>query len=129
MADAGALPHDVRDLVLRHVSTPAHLDVLLALAGDESRTWTVAEAEAVHQGDRRATAEALRDLAAAGLLWRDDAGSAYRFAPQTQALRETVGRLVEAQNRTPVQLIRAVYDRPPPALQSFADAFRLQPPR
>jgi hypothetical protein len=128
MTDPGALPDDVRELVLRHVSTPVHLDVLLLLAGQPGRAWSLDEVEAGHQGDRRATADALRDLAAAGLASRDESGT-YRFAPASEALRATVGRLVEAQNRTPVQLIRAVYDRPAAPLKSFADAFRLQSPR
>ena len=130
MGDPGALPQDVRDLVVRHIPTPVHLDVLLLVwGGDGERAWSVQEVEARQKGDHRATADALRDLAAADLLVQENGGRSYRFAPGPPALRATMQRLQEAQNRTPVQLIRAVYDRPPPALQSFADAFRIQKPR
>jgi hypothetical protein len=71
-----------------------------------------------------AAARALADLEAASLVAADDAG--YRFAPADAALRRSAETLSEMYRRFPVQVIRAVYERPPSPVQQLADAFRLR---
>ena len=76
-------------------------------------------------------AGALHDLAEAGLLESQgtEDGLTYRVASGDDGLHAALRQLVDAYQRVPVQLMRAVYARPSDAVQSFADAFRLQKPK
>lgn len=124
------LPREVRELVQRHTRTPAHLEALVGVARDPARTWRPAEVAAGKYPDPAVIAGALSDLAEAGLLRSTGTGDGvtYQVAPGDDALHAALRQLVDAYQRVPVQLMRAVYTRPSDAVQSFADAFRLQKP-
>jgi hypothetical protein len=122
------LPDEVRDLVQRHVPSMVHLDALLWLSGAPEASPTAAAVAAGIGAEPEAAARALRELAASGLAAGDESGgeTRFRFAPAGAALRHAAGALEEMYRRFPVQVIRAVYERPPSAVQQLADAFRLR---
>jgi hypothetical protein len=122
------LPDEVRALVRNHLETMTHLDALLLLGASPDAALP-AEAVAARIGaEPEAAAKALRDLAAASLVAEEASagGTGYRFAPGDASLRHAAGTLAEMYRRFPVQVIRAVYERPPAAVQQLADAFRLR---
>lgn len=121
------LPDDVRALVQNHLGSMAHLDALLLLAGAPDASLTAGEVAARTGAEPAVAARALRDLADASLV-AAGAGDAprYRFSPGDEALRRTAETLAEMYRRFPVQVIRAVYERPPTPVQQLADAFRLR---
>lgn len=127
MADT-RLPDEVRALVQNHLGSMAHLDALLLLAGAPDASLTAGEMAARVSAEPEAAARALRELEAASLLAADaSAGEPrYRFAPGNDSLRRAAGTLAEMYRRFPVQVIRAVYERPPSPVQQLADAFRLR---
>jgi hypothetical protein len=127
MADT-RLPDDVRALVQNHLGSMTHLDALLLLAGAPDAALTAAEVAARVSAEPEAAARALRDLEAASLVAADAAAgeARYRFAPGDASLRAAAGTLAEMYRRFPVQVIRAVYERPPSPVQQLADAFRLR---
>jgi len=123
----GALPADVLRLIAESLESMEQVEILLLLRGDDARVWT-ADAIAVqlrlHGGSAAKNAAA---LAGHGLLVADGSSPpAYRYAPQTAALRAAVDGLLVAYNTRPVTLVKAIYDRPATALRSFADAFRIR---
>jgi len=118
------LPDDVRALAQHHLASMAHLDALLLLAGSPDAPLSADAVAARIGAEPEAAARALRDLQAASLVAEDGAG--YRFAPGDPALRRAAETLAEMYRRFPVQVIRAVYERPPSPVQQLADAFRLR---
>ena len=122
------LPDEVRAFVQNHVGSMTHLDALLLLAGAPEAALPASAVAARIGAEPDAAAKALADLRAASLLAVDESegGAAYRFAPADAALRHAAGTLAEMYRRFPVQVIRAVYERPPSPVQQLADAFRLR---
>ncbi|HEU4563828.1 MAG TPA: hypothetical protein VFS05_04225 [Gemmatimonadaceae bacterium] len=119
------LPKEVRELIALHLATMEHVEILLLLARDAARAWTAPAAAAELRGSIASTTAKLEALAAAGLAARDKQaeGTLYRYVPSTAALRSAVSSLADVYRLRPVTLVRAIYDRPPPAVKSFADAF------
>ena len=92
-----------------------HVAVLLAMRADPAT---------LH--DRADIVERVqRDLLSSQLVQR--AGDACRYAPASDMI-PTIDELAEMYRTKPVTLVRALYDRPARAVQSFADAFRLRKP-
>ena len=122
------LPQDVRDLLTRHLATMEHVEVLLALAGDEARSWTPGEIAAVTHTPVPSVTARLEELTASGFVSPGPSGDSntYRYAPATAEMRSAVHSLGEMYRTKPVTLIKAIYERPASAVQSFADAFRIR---
>jgi hypothetical protein len=122
------LPDAVRALARNHLQTMVHLDALLVLVASPDAALPATEVAARVGAEPGAAAAALRDLAAASLVAADESAGAarYRFAPGDPALRDAAATLADMYRRFPVQVIRAVYERPPSAVQQLADAFRLR---
>jgi hypothetical protein len=131
MTGGDVLHQDVKDFVREWILTPVHLDVLIFLHAEPERAATVAEIAEAQHGNSGAVEAAVAHFDLARLLERVPKGSlvAYRYAPENAGLRAAVERVVDAYNRIPVQLLRAVYDRPPAPVRSFSDAFRLHKPK
>jgi hypothetical protein len=130
MTQAG-LSAELLDLIAHAIDSLEVVEVLLVLRRAPERAWSVTN---VAHELRLATEKAAAALAAhhaAQLLTveRGERGErAYRYAPATASLRDVVDQLAIAYDTRPVTLVKALYDRPPRAVQSFADAFRLRKP-
>jgi hypothetical protein len=130
MTQAG-LPDELLDLIARAIGSLDVVEVLLVLRRAPERAWPVTDVAHELRLATEKAAEALAALHGAQLLTVDrgeHADRTYRYAPATAALRGAVDQLEIAYDTRPVTLVRALYDRPPRAVQSFADAFRLRQP-
>ena len=103
-----------------------HVEVLLTLAGDEARSWNAGEIAAVTHAPVASITARLDELVAGGFASRAPAVGSYRYSPKTAEMRKAVSSLEEMYRTKPVTLIKAIYERPTSAVQSFADAFRLR---
>jgi hypothetical protein len=113
----------VRAFIARYLPSIDHLDALLLLAGDESRTWKSHEAAAALHCEPVICEKALADLVRFGLA--ELKVDSYRYRPATDTLRVAVSRLEIMNRERPVSLIREIY-RESPSARSFSDAFRLR---
>ena len=122
------VPQEVRDLLARHLATMEHVEVLLTLAGDEGRDWKAGEIATVSHTSVASVTARLEELVAGGFASRvrSTDGDAYRYSPRTPEMRRAVSSLEEMYRTKPVTLIKAIYERPASAVQSFADAFRFR---
>lgn len=123
-----SVPQDVRDLLTRHLATMEHVESLLALAGDEARSWSPVEIAAVTHTSAASVTARLEELVTPGFVVRAPSagGDSYRYSPRTAEMRNAVSSLEEMYRTKPVTLIKAIYERPASAVQSFADAFRIR---
>ena len=102
-----------------------HVAVLLAMRADPATLHDRANIVERTRLDRDVVDRVLRDLVSSQLVQR--AGDAFRYAPAGEMV-PTIDELAEMYRTKPVTLVRALYDRPARAVQSFADAFRLRKP-
>jgi hypothetical protein len=113
----------LQDLLARHTPTMDHVAILLDLRNVPGEAHAVPDIAARTRVDPAVAERVLRDLTTSQIVSRE--GDTYRYAPAA-GLRDTVEYLAEMYRTRPVTLVRAIYDRPTRAAQSFADAFRLR---
>lgn len=130
MEQSGDIPYEVTTLLRRALPSMVHIEVLLLLAKDPSRSWDAAAAAREVHSTPGLTAAALADLESAKLAAAVPGGDppAYRIDASDDLTKSAVASLREMYERRPVTLIRALYERPPSAITAFADAFRVRPP-
>jgi len=117
------LPAVLQDLIAGRTPTMDHVAILLDLRSAADTLHSVADVASRTRLDRALTERILRELTASDIVSRNV--ELYRYAPAGE-LRDTVNSLAEMYYTKPVSLVRAIYDRPVRAAQSFADAFRLR---
>ena len=120
---ADALPAPLRSLIVHHMPSMDHVAVLLALRAEPEVSLPPADVARRTRLDRDVINKVVRDLATSSLVQRD--GDGFRYAPPAELL-PTIEQLAHMYRTKPVTLVRALYDRPARAAQSFADAFRLR---
>lgn len=130
MEQSGDIPYEVTVLLRRALPSMVHIEVLLLLAKDPSRSWDAAAAAAQVHSTPELAAAALVDLESARLAAAEPGSDplSYRIDTRDDMAATAVASLREMYDRRPVTLIRAVYERPPSAITAFADAFRVRPP-
>jgi hypothetical protein len=125
-----ALPTPVLELVARSLASMEQIEALLLLHRTADTAWSPDDVAREMQIQPAAARTALAALAAERLASHVPATSgsdgAFQYSPETAALRAAVDQLVVAYNTRPVTLIKALYSRPPKAVTSFADAFRIR---
>jgi hypothetical protein len=117
------LPEALRDLIGHHTTSMDHVAILLDLRSAPEVHHVVVDVAARTRLDRPVVERVLRELAASHIIARE--GDSYQYAPAPD-LRDTVDGLAAMYHTKPVTLVRAIYDRPARAAQSFADAFRIR---
>ena len=71
----------------------------------------------------------LNDLVHGGLVRQEPASNAYAYAARNVRDREAVDELAALYHQRPVTLVKLIYEQPPTAVKSFADAFRIRDDR
>lgn len=124
MAAADPSP-ELQLLLAHHIASMDHVALLLALGDAPDEALRSADLAATTRVAPDVAERVLRELAASRLAHRDR--DTYRYAPAPD-VRAAVDELIDMYRTRPVTLVRAIYDRPARAAQSFADAFRLRKP-
>lgn len=126
MADGDVSPSTLA-LINQHLPTMDHVQTLLHLRTTPDGSYAH-DLAAVLGLDAAKVSRALDDLVSAGLAAREPGTGLYRWIPHADAAAGAVAGLELLYRTRPVTLVRLIYDRPPAALRSFADAFRLRGP-
>lgn len=129
MAGDFGLGPDVRRLIASQLASMDHVEVLLLLHRTAPAAVTQVDAARETRRPVELLTTVMTDLVNGGLASRapgPGGDDTFAYAPQSESLHRDVEQLVAVYNERPVTLIRAVYDRPPEPVKSFADAFRLR---
>jgi len=117
------IPADLRDFILRHIASVAHVEALLLLRADPAEGWDAAKmARRLYTTEQNAAA-VLEDLSADGFLAAEDA--AYRFRCESADLADMTGRLAAAYSRHLIAITNIIHARPR-RIREFADAFKFR---
>ena len=118
------IPSQVETFVSSCIGSIAELELLLLLAEDPAKAWTV-DSVARQLYVTPASVEAVFvQMTAKGLLSRGADG--YRFSPRTPDVVETVSTLKDLYAKRRLKVMEMIYAGPTEKYQSFADAFRLR---
>lgn len=124
---AAPLDDNLRRFIADHVDAIDTLEVLLLLARDPDRSWTVDQIAAELRTSGFAASQRVTHLAHVGLVSGEDGRHTFRPARPEQS--SLVHELAEAYRERRTSVTSAIYSRPTtdnPALRSFADAFRIK---
>jgi len=108
-----------------YVESIDYLRVLLLLARQPKRVWSVEEVAASVAITQELALAQLQRLVTTGLIVAV-APAGYQYGPRAAEFDEMVQELIQLDDRKPVTLIRLVYARKSVSAQAFADAFRLR---
>jgi hypothetical protein len=122
MADE-PVPDELRDFILRHLDSVAHLEALLLLRANPDEDWDVARtAKRLYSGEPE-IAEVLARLCADGLLTCNE--GLYRYRCQSADLATTVDRLAELYARHLIPVTNMIHAKTR-RIREFADAFKFR---
>lgn len=117
------IPADLRDFILRHIDSVAHLEALLLLRANPQVSWDVAAtAKRLYTTEQQA-GDVLERLCADGLLQCDN--GIYRSEGQSAEHKAMMDRLADAHARQLIPITNLIHAKPR-RIREFADAFKFR---
>lgn len=119
------ISEDVQQMIQRHLATMDHVELLMILRGSREDSFTLQQLAEEMRKPTQVVELCLDSLTRAGLAAQISDGT-YRYAGREETLDRTADDVVKLYNERPVTLVRLLYERPPIAVNTFADAFMLR---
>jgi predicted transcriptional regulator len=120
---ADGLSSQVRDFVIRHITSVEQLELLLLLASDPSKGWTIHQLVKEISSSQESVSQRLKQLAEDRFLTK--AGEIFRFAPAAPEKVAVISELANAYRLYRVRITELIYSRAG-VLKTFSDAFKLR---
>jgi len=119
------IPDDVRDFILQHIDSVAHLEALLLLRGEPHEKWDVGTtARRLYMAEAE-IAELLERLREDGLISGGD--GSYRYDCASGQQRNVVDRLAAIYARHLISVTNVIHGKP--RMRRFVDAFKFRTSR
>lgn len=119
------IPEDVQLMIQRHLATMDHVELLMILRGGREDSFTLQQLAEKMRKPAPMVEQCLESLTRGGLAAQLTDGT-YRYAAREETLDRTAEAVVKLYNERPVTLVRLLYERPPSAVNTFADAFKIR---
>ena len=103
-------PGDIRDFILKHIASVAHIEALLLIWSNPEKRWSVSKVAARIYAGETETAKALEELCANGLLVRKDDVFSLNASEENV---EMIGRLKEAYARHLIPVTDVIHGKSP----------------
>jgi hypothetical protein len=123
MKDDG-LSAQVRDFVIRHITSIEQLELLLLFASDPAKSWIIEQLVKEISSSPESVNQRVQQLVEEGFLARN--GDIFRFAPNSPEKAAVVPELLAAYRNYRVRITELIYSRAG-VLKVFSDAFKLRP--
>lgn len=124
MSDQG-LPGEVKDLLLDHIGSVAHLEALLFFRAHPTEIWDASSLAKRLYAPEKEMVAALAELNNDGFL--EAKGGSYRYAPRPED-RAKVDALAEAYAHQLIAITNLIHGRRR-NIEAFSDAFKLRKER
>lgn len=112
-------------MIQRHLATMDHVELLMILRGGREGSFTLPQLAEKMRKPAPMVGQCLESLTSGGLAAQLTDGT-YRYAAREETLDRTAEAVVKLYNERPVTLVRLLYERPPSAVNTFADAFKIR---
>ncbi|HEX4797137.1 MAG TPA: hypothetical protein VH370_25315 [Humisphaera sp.] len=123
-------PERVKTFIADHIDSVVQLEILLLLQRNPSRDFAAQEIARELRIEPSWVVSRLADLSARGILVAcGDQNAFVRFQPRSDELRTSIEELAGMYLSHRVRITSLIFAKPPEALKSFADAFRLRKDR
>lgn len=119
------ISEDVREMIQRHLATMDHIELLMILRGGRDDSFSLDRLVEQMRKPRELVELCVEALEGAGLAAKLT-DNTYRYSAREETLDRTADSVVRLYNERPVTLVRLLYERPPTAINTFADAFKLR---
>ena len=120
------VPADLRDFILQHIDSVAHLEALILLRAYPQEEWNAAKvAKRLYINEQQASATLAR-LCEQGFLRRDE--DSFRFENDVPERRVMADRLAEVFGRHLIPVTNIIHSKPR-RIREFADAFKFKKDR
>ena len=117
------IPADLRDFILRHIDSVAHLEALLLLRTNPELRWEApAVAARLYIGVHQA-AEVLAQLREERLLAAED--NLYSYGGQSTEMVAMIDRLADSYAKQLIPITNLIHGKPR-RIRQFADAFKFR---
>jgi hypothetical protein len=124
------IPERVKAFIADHIHSLGQLEILLLLQRNPSKEFDAAEVAGELRIERSWASPRLADLKTRGILISNSAAQPkYRYEPNSPALLRTIDELASIYLSHRVSITTLIFAKPPEALRSFADAFRIRKER
>jgi hypothetical protein len=120
----GGLTTQVKDFVIRHITSIEQLELLLLFASRPEKSWTIRQLVDEIRSSHESVSQRVDQLQAAGFL-AEEAG-VFRFTPGPPEQAALVGEVARAYRGYRERLAELIYGRTR-VLKNFSDAFKLRP--
>jgi hypothetical protein len=118
---------EVRNFILKYIHSVEELEILLFLHKSKDSLWPVPEVHRYIQSNETNIANKLDELCSHGFLTAEKMpGLVYRFAPNTNELRQAVENLASAYQERRIQVLQLVCQRSENEIRNFSDAFKIR---
>jgi hypothetical protein len=122
----GVIPTEVKEFILRNITSVEEMEVLFFLRDRRDSSWTADAISAHFRSSVPSIEQRLNDLQSRALVARGDAPESYRYWPREPVLEDLVAKLAKYYAERRISVIELIYTRPSDKLRSFADAFRIR---
>ena len=120
------IPEAVDRFLAQYVNSIEYLEILLLLADNPERPFTVEEvAQEIYTVPVSASRRLEKIVADKLAEATEGSAKSYRFAPVDQALRAQIAQVAQTYRERRVAVITLIASRPMENVRAFADAFRL----
>ena len=124
------VPNSVQTFIAERIGSIFQLEVLLLMHRSAPRQFTPGDVAHELRIDPSWAAQCLAQLSAGGLLVSTDGPPPrYHYGTASVELNVTVEQLARAYSTHRVTITAMIFNKPPDALRSFADAFRIRKDR
>jgi hypothetical protein len=123
---SGVIPSEVKEFILRHITSVEEMEVLFFLRDRRDLSWTADAISAQFRSSVPSIEQRLNDLQSRALVARGDTPGSYRYWPKEPVLEDLVAKLAQCYAERRISIIELIYTRPSDKLRSFADAFRIK---
>ena len=101
-------PSDIRDFILKHIASVAHIEALLLIWSNPEKRWSASKVAARIYASVAETTKALEELCANGLLVQEDDVFDLDASEENA---EMIGRLKEAYARHLISVTDVIHDK------------------
>jgi hypothetical protein len=128
VGDGSGIDIDVKTLIIEKIESVEHIEILLLLHANPSKSFSAAEVSQKLRTGEDSTMRRLADMTVKGLVQdvQSEGKAMYSIATRDPALSALVAKLLKTYQERRVSVLTLIFSKPLEKIQVFADAFKIK---